>query len=103
MPKDYIIGSIDEQGKPEIEDADLSGLIEYKKPLGCYSCGIGSYCGGRCHVQAVTSSEVRLLEYCQLMRLHVGIVNDYALLIKDTLNSRNYSLQDISDRCVFIN
>lgn len=103
LPKDYIIGNIDEQGQPEIQDADLAGLIEYKKHLGCDQCGIGAYCGGRCPVQAVTSGERRLLEYCQLMRLHVGIVKDYAAEIEGLLNERHYILQEIYDRCVFIN
>jgi len=103
LPRDYLVGAIDEDGHPQMLDADLDALIEYKKYLGCYKCGVGAYCGGRCPVQALTSTEQRLVEYCQLMRLHVGTVKKYAKEIKSILEQRHYSLRDIYEHCVLIN
>lgn len=103
LPRDFLIGTIDNNGQPKMLDSDLNALVEYKKYLGCYKCGVGSYCGGRCPVQALTSTEQRLIEYCQLMRLHVGTVKKHAGKIKQIMEKRHYSLQDVYDRSVFIN
>ncbi|MBN2451996.1 MAG: 4Fe-4S cluster-binding domain-containing protein [Lentisphaeria bacterium] len=73
LPPEWAIGSIAEDGTPTVRQADLGRLVTYKEDLGCAQCGVHGYCGGRCPVQGVTAQAQRLLEYCQLMRLHVGL------------------------------
>lgn len=103
LPKDFIIGDINNSGKVKIKKTKLSFLAAYKKDLGCYECGVVSYCGGRCPVQAFTSEEERLLQYCQLMRLHVAVVKEYAPCIKQLLVKAHHSFQDLYARSVFVN
>ncbi len=86
-----------------MQDADLSQLTSYKEKLGCFSCGVHPYCGGRCPVQGLTAGSQRLSEYCRLMRLHVAVVADYAPAIKSLLEEKHYSLQRVYDECVFVN
>ena len=97
LPEQYAIGTVTADGMPAIEPQDLSWLTHYKKGLGCSKCGVQNYCGGRCPVQAVTGSKERLRQYCQLMRLHVGIVNDYLDDIISALQSHAITPQDIYD------
>ncbi|MFO8009880.1 MAG: radical SAM protein [Dehalococcoidia bacterium] len=102
LPPDYAIGTIDENGKPDIRSAELNSLIRYKEDLGCYRCGVHAYCGGRCPVQALTGSRERLADYCQLMRLHVGTVQRYIPDIISLLRRRSsIDLQYIYDRSAF--
>jgi len=74
LPPELAIGNIDREGGLSFLLHDLSHLVAYKDSLGCRSCGVHAYCGGRCPVQAHAGSAERLLQYCQLMRLHVGTV-----------------------------
>jgi len=62
---------------------------------------VHAYCGGRCPVQAVTGSIERLRQYCQLMRLHVSIVNDSMDEIATALESHAMTPQDIYDHSAF--
>jgi len=101
LPLQYAIGTIDAEGNPHIKPQDLSWLTNYKNDLGCYKCGVHSYCGGRCPVQAVTGSLERLLQYCQLMRLHVSTVNDYLDEIAAALKKNKMTLQYIYDHSAF--
>ncbi len=55
---------------------DLLGLVTYRDTLGCSECGVYPYCGGRCPVQVLAGSPERTLQICQLMRLHVGTVQE---------------------------
>jgi radical SAM protein with 4Fe4S-binding SPASM domain len=98
LPPEYAIGSISDDGEPSVEVADLSMLIEYKDDLGCYRCGIHAYCGGRCPVQAITGSKLRMEQYCRLMRLHVGIVQEYLPDIINHVERNDLDLQDIYDQ-----
>lgn len=77
LPPEMAIGTIDPNGGLFFLPHDLSGLVSYKESLGCHVCGVHAYCGGRCPVQAHAGSADRLLQYCQLMRLHVGTVLSY--------------------------
>ncbi|MDH4202701.1 MAG: 4Fe-4S cluster-binding domain-containing protein [Phycisphaerae bacterium] len=95
---EWELGRVDEQGHPHLQTQDLGKLIDYKKHLGCYYCGVHAYCGGRCPVEAVTSTPQRLVEYCQLMRLHVGVVLQYMPQIKAELLRHNISPQQFYDR-----
>lgn len=101
LPPEYAIGTIDEYGKPHISPRNLNTLVDYKYALGCYECGIHSYCGGRCPVQALTGTEIRLKQYCRLMRLHVGIVIEYVPNIVKYLSEHRIKLQQIYDQSAF--
>ncbi len=101
LPPEHAIGSISDDGNPDIEPAELSSLIDYKKDLGCYQCGVHAYCGGRCPVQALTGTKTRLEEYCQLMRLHVGTVQRYMPEINRYVGKGAITLQEIYDRSAF--
>jgi len=76
LPSCLNIGELDSDGKLSLKESNLNSLVEYKSWLGCYECGVHAYCGGRCPVQALAGSRERTLQYCQLMRLHVGIVQE---------------------------
>jgi radical SAM protein with 4Fe4S-binding SPASM domain len=95
---EWELGRVDEQGHPHLESPNLDRLIDYKKHLGCYECGVHAYCGGRCPVEAVNSKPQRLIEYCQLMRLHVGIVQQYMPKILIALKQQHISLQQLYER-----
>jgi radical SAM protein with 4Fe4S-binding SPASM domain len=101
LPSDYSLGVINIDGSFCIKDRDLSHLIGYKEVLGCNKCGIHSYCGGRCPVQALTGNQIRVKQYCQLMRLHVAVVLDFIKEIKILLDDKGISLQDIYNRSAF--
>ena len=101
LPMQYSIGTIAADGTPNIKSQDLSWLTLYKNDLGCSKCGVHSYCGGRCPVQAITSSIERVEQYCQLMRLHVSIVNDYIKDIISALETHSITAQDIYDQSGF--
>ncbi len=101
LPVQYSIGTIAEDGTPNITPQDLSWLTNYKNDLGCKKCGVHGYCGGRCPVQAVTGSIERLHQYCQLMRLHVSIVNEYMDEIASALGSHAITPQYIYDHSAF--
>ncbi len=85
-----------------VTERDLAFLVEYKKMLGCYDCGVHPYCGGRCPVQALAGSQERTLQYCQLMRLHIGIVKERINDIKLGLKRNNITIQDIYDHSAFM-
>ncbi len=101
LPVQYFIGTVADDGTPNITGQDLSWLTDYKNNLGCIKCGVHGYCGGRCPVQAVTGSIERLKQYCQLMRLHVFTVNDYLDEIAAALETHGITTQQIYDRSAF--
>jgi radical SAM protein with 4Fe4S-binding SPASM domain len=101
LPPEMAIGHIDPEGYPHIRPVDLMSLVEYKKPLGCYQCGVHDYCGGRCPVQAQISSGERLRQYCQLMRLHVGIVLSSLDEIKKSMAVHCLTPQHLYDQAAF--
>jgi sulfatase maturation enzyme AslB (radical SAM superfamily) len=96
------IGRIDEDGTPVFRDFDLSTLVEYKNRLGCNGCGVHPYCGGRCPVQAHISTPARLFQYCQLMRLHCGVVLDAMGEIRRIMQRRGIALQRLYDESAFL-
>ncbi|MCX8022281.1 MAG: radical SAM protein [Syntrophorhabdaceae bacterium] len=101
MPLTEPIGYIRDDGEPVISPYRLSYLTAYKKELGCYECGVHSYCGGRCPVQAMASEAARLIQYCQLMRLHVGTVMEYIPELKTIIEKNEITLQQIYDKSAF--
>jgi radical SAM protein with 4Fe4S-binding SPASM domain len=99
---DWSMGQVDMQGIPHLDDFKFDRLIDYKQYLGCSECGVHGYCGGRCPVEALNSSAQRLIEYCQLMRLHVATVQQYLPRIQAELDRQGISLQQVYDRSAVI-
>ena len=83
-------------------DENLKALVAYKDWLGCTRCGVHPYCGGRCPVQAAIGSQVRTRQYCQLMRLHVGIVQEQIERIIAILERRRITPQHLYDHSAFL-
>jgi len=102
LPSSHDIGQLDAEGKLKLKESDLSSLVEYKNWLGCYECGVHPYCGGRCPVQALAGSRERTFQYCQLMRLHVGIIQERIGEISTALKRNRITLQDIYQRSAFL-
>jgi radical SAM protein with 4Fe4S-binding SPASM domain len=98
LPSSHSIGGLDESGRLNIDEYDLNSLVEYKDWLGCSLCGVHFYCGGRCPVQVLAGSQKRTYQYCQLMRLHVGIVQERISDILKGIKENGMTLQEISDR-----
>ncbi len=102
LPSSHSVGELDKNGRLNIKEYDLTSLVEYKKQLGCFRCGVHFYCGGRCPVQVLAGSKERTLQYCQLMRLHVGIVQSRISDIFNGLQKNGITLQQIYDRSAFL-
>lgn len=102
LPSILSIGRLNETGHLELRDFDLTSLVQYKNRLGCYRCGVHAYCGGRCPVQVIAGSWQRTMQYCQLMRLHVGLVQERMDDIIDGIRKNRISLQDIYNRSAFL-
>jgi radical SAM protein with 4Fe4S-binding SPASM domain len=102
LPSSLSIGEMGKNGRLKLREYELNSLVEYKKWLGCYRCGIHPYCGGRCPVQVIAGSRERTYQICQLMRLHVGIVQKRIFEILKGLKKNRISLQDIYDQSAFM-
>lgn len=81
---------------------DPARLVSYKAGLGCLECGVGNYCGGRCPVQGLYGSQERTRQYCELMRLHVAVVQDHIGPIRAALEKRRLDVQDLYDRSAYL-
>lgn len=101
LPPEFALGTIEENGEPIIREMDLRSLVRYKEDIGCYECGVHPYCGGRCPIQALTGSAIRVWQYCQLMRIHVGTITQALPLIERLLPISGLNLQDLYDRAAF--
>ena len=101
LPPELAIGTIDAAGRPQLNHQDLSFLVRYKDELQCYRCGVHAYCGGRCPVQAHAGGRERMLQYCQLMRLHVGTVKEYLQAITAAMEKNGLTAQDLYDASGF--
>lgn len=102
LPSCLSIGGLDKDRKLQLSEYDLDSLVEYKSWLGCYQCGVHFYCGGRCPVQVVAGSKERTYQYCQLMRLHVGIIQDRISDILGGLERNAITLQALYDQSAFL-
>jgi len=101
LPPEYTLGRIENDGSLAISEQELRMLVDYKHELGCYECGVHSYCGGRCPVQALTSTVDRLVQYCQMMRLHVAVIGDYIGEIEKGLTQHSITMQDLWGRSAY--
>lgn len=97
LPPELALGTIDPSGKPQMTRKDLNFLVQYKDELRCKECGVHAYCGGRCPVQAYSGGIIRMKQYCQLMRLHVGTVKEYLPFIASALHQHSLTAQDLYD------
>jgi len=95
LPGSMSIGEIGPDNKLCFKECDLQQLVEYQSLLGCKACGVYNYCGGRCPVQAVAGAPERTIQYCQLMRLHVGLVKNRLTKIKSSMEKTGLSINDI--------
>ncbi|NPB09212.1 MAG: radical SAM protein [Thermodesulfobacteria bacterium] len=102
LPPEFALGEITPEGKVVLRLEDLSFLAAYREPLGCTRCGIEPYCGGRCPVQALTGSPVRTLQYCQLLRLHVGLVKESLPAVRESLRKNGLSPEDLYWKAGFL-
>ena len=103
LPPDVaMLGGLDSRGTLRLKETGLVSLLTYKGALGCNKCGVHAYCGGRCPVQALVGIPQRTLQYCQLMRLHVGIVKERMNEIIRALDKYRISPQVIYDHSAFI-
>ncbi len=102
LPSCLSIGGLDKEKKLKLSEYDLYSLVEYKSWLGCYQCGVHFYCGGRCPVQVVAGSKERTYQYCQLMRLHVGLIQDRISDILRGLERNEITLQALYDQSAFL-
>ena len=102
LPSSLSIGELDEEGRLNLRECDLNSLVSYKERLGCCKCGVHAYCGGRCPVQVVAGSRERTYQYCQLMRLHVRIVQKRIPEILRGLEENRITLQEVYDRSAFL-
>ena len=102
LPQELALGEIAPGGEVSLKLHDLSFLAAYRHPLGCEDCGIEPYCGGRCPVQALTGSPLRTRQYCQLLRLHVGLVQEALPELQEVFNAYGLSAQDLYQKVGFL-
>lgn len=102
LPSKYAFGRVEEDGSVTLQKKELQGLVAYKGDLGCDGCGVHPYCGGRCPVQALEGNKTRLMQYCILMRLHVGIFGLYAGRLHSALIKNSISLVELHSRSAHI-
>lgn len=101
LPPEYTLGRIADDGSVAVSEQNLRLLVDYKNELGCYECGVHPYCGGRCPVQALTSDVDRLVQYCQMMRLHVAVIGDYIREIEQGLIQHSITMQDLWEHSAY--
>lgn len=101
LPSPSSLGEL-KNGHLSLNEYDLNSLVSYKEWLGCQKCGVHPYCGGRCPVQFLAGTPERTHQYCQLMRLHVGIVQERIEEIATCLGKNRISFQEIYDRSAFL-
>jgi radical SAM protein with 4Fe4S-binding SPASM domain len=96
LPETMDIGRIESDGRVRFrKDARqrLEHLVKYKHRLGCRTCGVEPYCGGRCPVQIHLGGIERAKQYCLLMRDHVKSVKAIAPKVVDAMLANGQSLQ----------
>jgi radical SAM protein with 4Fe4S-binding SPASM domain len=88
LPETMSIGRILESGEIVFEadaKAMIQKMVSYKADLGCSTCGVEPYCGGRCPVQANTGGIGRARQYCFMMREYVKTVKYHTAQIADLM------------------
>jgi radical SAM protein with 4Fe4S-binding SPASM domain len=101
LPPHVALGEITADGDLKWREQDLNFLVAYKDRLGCQTCGVHPYCGGRCPVQAATGDFHLLSQYCALMRLHVAVVLQYLPECRRLLARHAISPQTLYDASAY--
>lgn len=86
----------------DIPPVKLQSLVSYRDRLGCSSCKMFFYCGGRCPVQALAGSPQRTEQICKLMHIHVNTVKEHTGYISRMLSKHGITRQQLYDRSAFI-
>jgi radical SAM protein with 4Fe4S-binding SPASM domain len=98
LPEAMSIGRILESGEIVFEaDARerVAAIVSYKTDLGCSTCGVEPYCGGRCPVQANTGGIGRARQYCFMMREYVKTVKQHAASIAELMAAKEITPGDL--------
>jgi radical SAM protein with 4Fe4S-binding SPASM domain len=98
LPETMNIGTISESGGIAFHAGareQLNQLVSYKDQLGCSSCGVEPYCGGRCPVQTHTGGIERARQYCYMIRGHVRTVKGHVGKIVDIMIQQGITLQEL--------
>lgn len=96
------LGAFNSDGDVEIAGDKLRSLVTYKETLGCYTCDVHWYCGGRCPVQALACSIQRTQQMCRLMHFHVNTVKGHIPFIQKMLERHNIGCQQLYDSSAFM-
>lgn len=98
LPETMSIGYIAESGRvllrPDVKE-QLARVISYKQDLGCSTCGVEPYCGGRCPVQANTGGIERARQYCYMMREHVATIKQFVPPIIELMSDQGIGLSQL--------
>lgn len=98
LPEAMSIGYIAESGqvflRPDAQER-LARVISYKQDLGCSTCGVEPYCGGRCPVQANTGGIERARQYCYMMRKHVATIKQFVAPIVELMLDEGIGLSQL--------
>ncbi len=89
------LGLLPQDDNGESLMSSLRSLVSYREVLRCCRCGVYPYCGGRCPVQVLAGSPERTLQLCQLMRLHVGLVQERLDDIRTALHKAGVTVDDL--------
>jgi radical SAM protein with 4Fe4S-binding SPASM domain len=98
LPETMSIGRILETGEIVFEEdarERVAAIVSYKTDLGCGTCGVEPYCGGRCPVQANTGGIGRARQYCFMMREYVKTVKQHAARIADLMVAEGITPGDL--------
>ncbi len=96
------LGAYAAEGGIDIAPATLQSLVSYRDKLGCHSCNMYFYCGGRCPVQALAGSPQRTEQICKLIHIHVNTVKQHTGYIGRMLSKHGITRQQVYDRSAFI-
>lgn len=96
------LGAHSTDGAIDIPEAILQSLVAYRETLGCRSCSMYFYCGGRCPVQAMAGSPERTRQICKLMHIHINTVKRHIRHINKMLLKNHISRQQLYDASAFI-
>ena len=103
LPPELALGEVSPSGEVRLNgEGLLSRLVAYRDLLGCASCGVFAYCGGRCPVQVLTGSTERTLAYCELTRLLVATLAERVEEIVSYLERHGLTPQKIYDHSAYL-
>ena len=96
------LGAFSPEGSIDIPHDVLQSLTGYREALGCRTCSMLFYCGGRCPVQGLAGSPQRTGQICKLMHIHVNTVKRHVAYINKMLLKSHISRQLLYDASAVI-